>query len=131
MQVKSFEFPYALKNAIKGLDNDLRLKIVEYLAENGETSYSKILKGLKIKNKGKLTFHLRELSKSGVIERFELLGTKTDEKSFYNVSPFGRGVVNGLMSSLLPTETTLLEPFPIPRAPSVSQMKSNVGGRKT
>lgn len=130
MQIKSFEFPYALKNAIKGLDNDLRLKIVEYLVENGETSYSKILKVLEIKNKGKLTFHLRELSKSGVIDRFELLGTKTDEKSFYNISPFGRSVVNSLMSSLLPTETKLHEPSLIPLAPSVSQMKSNVERRK-
>lgn len=148
METKSFEFPYALKNAIKGLDNDLRSKIVEYLVENGETSYSKILKELEIKNKGILTFHLRELSKSGVIERLELLGSKKDQKSFYNVSPFGRNVINGLMSSLLPRQTTIIDQkinplaglmqtstnentfFPIPRVPSVSQMKSKLEGRK-
>jgi DNA-binding transcriptional ArsR family regulator len=145
VETKSFEFPYTIRNALKGLDNDLRLKIVEYLVENGETSYSKILKGLEIKNKGKLTFHLRKLSESGVIDRLELLGSNTDEKSFYNISPFGRNVVNGLMSSLLPRQTTLMDqnislvkgtaqtstnmPLLIPIAPSASQMKYT--GRKT
>lgn len=148
METKSFEFPYALKNAIKGLDNDLRWKILEYLVEVGETPYSKLLKELKIKNKGILTFHLRELSKSGIIDRFELLGSDTNGKSFYDVSHFGRNVINGLMSALLPKQKLLDQSisreisssmqtifpqstlFPGPVAPSVSQMRSKLKGRK-
>jgi predicted transcriptional regulator len=95
-----FQFPQILKEAIKGLDNESRWEIVEYLIKNGETSYSVLLKSLKINNKSKLTFHLTTLSKSAIIERYEILGNKTNEESFYDISSFGKNVINGLMSAL-------------------------------
>lgn len=103
---ESFQFPQILKEAIKGLDNESRWKILEYLIENGETSYTNLLNALKISNKGKLTFHLRRLSKSAILNRYEILGTETGEKSFYNISPFGKDVINGLMSAFEPPPTT-------------------------
>jgi DNA-binding HxlR family transcriptional regulator len=114
-----FEFPAILKYAIEGFDNPLRWKILEYLVEHGETSYSNLLKALNINNKGKLTFHLRELSKNALLNRFEVIGIKTGEKSFYDISPFGRSLINGLMSAF--TQQLEIRPW-LERVPETSGM---------
>jgi hypothetical protein len=104
MESNQAVFPDMLKKAVHGLDNEIRWDIVRYLTENGETSYTALLKGLKIDKKGKLTFHLRTLSRSAIINRHEILGARTGEKSFYDVSAFGSKVINGLMSAFAPLD---------------------------
>jgi DNA-binding MarR family transcriptional regulator len=101
MESAKFEFPQLIKDIVKGLDNDLRWKILEHLINNGSMSYSQLLKELNTR-KGSLTFHLGALSKSAIIERYENLSDKTGNKSFYELSPIGKEVVNGLLSSLAP-----------------------------
>jgi len=97
MKNKRFEFPRPLKEAIKGLDNESRWKIIEYLTENGESSYSTLLNDLKVENKGILTFHLQELSKGALINRYEIFGNTTKKRSFYDISSFGKNMINNLM----------------------------------
>jgi predicted transcriptional regulator len=100
---EAFKFPQEIKDAIKGLDNSKRWKIIECLIENGETSFSKLMKELNIHNKGILTFHLEILSRSGLVRRYEKIGKDTGEKSFYDISSFGRIMVNSLGSTLDPS----------------------------
>jgi DNA-binding HxlR family transcriptional regulator len=102
MQKKNFEFPPVMKYAVKGLDNKLRWKILETIITNGSMSYTKLMKELKIENKGILTFHLETLSKSALIERYEDLSVGTRDRSFYDISPIGKDIINGLISALAP-----------------------------
>jgi hypothetical protein len=106
MEKESFKFPSVLKEAVSGLDHELRWKILESIIKNGSMSYSKLLSDLNIekKRKGKLTFHLGKLTTSALIERFEQLGTWS-ERSFYDISPFGKDLINGLMESIAPQTT--------------------------
>jgi len=104
----SFEFPQIIKDAVKSLANDTRWKITEYLVSNGSVSYSRLLNELRIPNKGSLTFHLDALSKGAIIERRENFGERTEEKVFYDISPLGKDIINGLLSALAPMQTTIL-----------------------
>jgi DNA-binding HxlR family transcriptional regulator len=92
--------PQEIKNALEGLSNDLRLRILESLIEKYEMSYSEIMRGLHINNKGILTFHLGVLSENALITREEILGKKSGNK--YRISIFGTSLINGLLSGLVP-----------------------------
>jgi hypothetical protein len=102
----NFEVPEIIKYAVKGLDNPTRWKIVEYLISNESVSYSNLLKGIDIKRKGSLTFHLDMLSKSAILERRENFGEQAEERVFYNISQLGKEIINGLLSALVPNTTT-------------------------
>jgi DNA-binding HxlR family transcriptional regulator len=104
---QNFVFPALIKTAISGLDNDTRLRVLESLINNGRMSYSKLHKDIDVPNKGRLNFHLRILSKSAIIQRFEDLSKATGERSFYDISPIGRDLINGLLSVLSPTPEPL------------------------
>jgi DNA-binding HxlR family transcriptional regulator len=108
MEKQDFEFPAVIKEAIRGLNNTVRWKILESIITNGSMSYTKLMKELKIENKGILTFHLEALSKSTLIERYEDLSIRTRDRSFYEISPIGKDIINGLMSAMAP-QTNLVE----------------------
>jgi len=104
----NFEFPEIIKYAVKGLDNETRWKIVEYLISNDDVSYSKLLKDLNIRRKGSLTFALNMLSKGAMVERREDFGAKTGERVFYGISPLGKDIINGLLSALVPGQRNVV-----------------------
>lgn len=102
MSQDKFEFPTVIKKAVNGLDNELRWKIMESIINHGDMSYSKLMNELKLDNKGILNFHLKNLSKSALIERYEDLSSRTGDRSFYSISDIGKDIVNGLLTALNP-----------------------------
>jgi hypothetical protein len=110
MENKGFEFPQIIKDVVKGLDNDTRLKIVEYIVNNGSVSYSNLLRELNIPRKGSLTFHLDVLSKSAIINRYEDFDQKNNEWIFYDISILGKDIINGLLAALAPMQNKITIP---------------------
>jgi DNA-binding HxlR family transcriptional regulator len=104
MSKNEFEFPPIIKKAVSGMDNELRWKILESFVNKGDMSHSRLMAELKVTNKGILNFHLKNLSKSALIERYEDLSNKTSDRSFYTISDIGKNIINGLMSALGPNK---------------------------
>lgn len=98
--MSGLEFPIELKDAIEALDNPMRMRIVEYLYDGHEATYTELLKMLGIR-KGALTYHLKILTTAAVIYTLSRLDENFGDphKAFYVLSPWGESVVDGLMSS--------------------------------
>ncbi len=94
------EFPIELKDAIEALDNPVRMRIVEYLYDGHEATYTELLKMLGVR-KGALTYHLKILTRAAVIYTLSRLDENFGDlhRAFYVLSPWGESVVDGLMSS--------------------------------
>ncbi|MDP2901471.1 MAG: helix-turn-helix domain-containing protein [Candidatus Bathyarchaeota archaeon] len=94
------EFPIELKDAIEALDNPVRMRIVEYLYDGHEATYTELLKMLGVR-KGALTYHLKILTRAAVIYTLSRLDESFGDmhRAFYVMSPWGESVVDGLMSS--------------------------------
>lgn len=110
MSDEPFTFPLEIKDAVRGLNNNIRWEIIESLVRNGEMSYTNLMQDVSLKNKGIMNFHLKKLSNSALIARHEILGKSSGERVFYNVSPFGDRFLKGLMSALTPPPS----PQPVP-----------------
>ena len=63
---------------------------MEFLSENGKTSFSEMLKSFKIKSAPKLSFHLKELKKNKLIAQ--------DTDNLYYITRQGRQVLKFLLS---------------------------------
>jgi DNA-binding transcriptional ArsR family regulator len=123
-----FEFPQLIKDILKGLDSEERLSILELLINNENMSYTQLLDNLDVKYKGSLNYHLNMLSKSAIIERRENLAHTSGNKSFYEISPIGKEVINGLLSSLAPISSTpmpFLDDKMVRRASATMMMEEN------
>jgi len=107
MAYSEFEFPPIIKGAVHGLDNKWRWKIVESIMNKGDMSYSMLMSELKLDNKGLLNFHLKNLSKSALVERYEDLSSSDGDRSFYTISEIGKEIVNGLLAGLNPSKKIL------------------------
>ena len=100
----AFKFPDEIKRAVKGLDNQTRLDILECIIGYESVSYSKLMKMLKLNDdkKGILNFHLKILSEGALIDRYEDWRKGNEERSFYKLSTFGTDLIESLMSSFEP-----------------------------
>lgn len=102
-----FKFPTEIKRAIHGLDNEQRWRILEVLIKGDELPYTHIHNKLGLKKKGLTTYHLNELSKAGIIQNFSKDEIRDRYSSYYEVSPFGKDLINGLLESLKPAKVTM------------------------
>ena len=75
---------------IQSVSNPMRKNILEFLSENGKTSFSEMLKSFKIKSAPKLSFHLKELKKNKLIAQ--------DTDNLYYITRQGRQVLKFLLS---------------------------------
>jgi len=104
-----------LLDAIEAFDHPVRMRIVEYLYDGRDATYTELLRMLGIR-KGALTYHLKILTVAVVI--YSLTSLDEDfadmHKAFYRLSPWGKAVVDGLMSSF--SLLTEVEPESVPKA---------------
>jgi DNA-binding MarR family transcriptional regulator len=120
-----FEFPSVIKRAVSGLDNELRWKIIESIVNKGDMSYSRLMSELKLDNKGLLNFHLKNLSKSALIERYEDLSNTSGDRSFYTISDIGKEIINGLLAGLNPQKKILYFDPDLLAKSAIGQEKKN------
>jgi hypothetical protein len=104
MAHNQFEFPSIIKRAIHGLDNERRWKILETIMNKGDLSYSSLISELNYDNKGLLNFHLKNLLKSALIERYEDLSSSNADRSYYTISEIGMDIINALLDGLRPSK---------------------------
>ena len=99
------EFPTELKLALKGLDNEKRQKILLALLSHAKLSFADIQKTADIK-KTLVPNHLDVLIKNLLIEHFyeHQLGEK--KYSYYQLSQYGKSLLENLFSSLKMTVVT-------------------------
>lgn len=99
-----FKFPKEIKNLISSLKNEKQWMILEFLVQNNnKLSYTKLKNKLGISNdeKSKLTYHLKELVKSGWL-RNQInpnIGI-SKEQSFYIINDFGLKMINSAVKTL-------------------------------
>ena len=116
------EIPDELRDAIEALDHPVRTKIVEYLYGGRDATYTELLRMLGVR-KGTLTYHLKILTVAAVIYTLSRLDEDFGDmhKAYYRLSPWGRAVVDGLMSSF--ELLTAVEPESAPEASQVIERK--------
>jgi len=98
------QFPYELKLAIKGLNDEKRQKILVMLHESGKVSFSEISRQTSIE-RPLLTHHLKLLMKSLLVEHFYEHTVGDDRFSFYQISSLGSSILKALDSALNPIPT--------------------------
>jgi DNA-binding transcriptional ArsR family regulator len=116
------EIPDELRDAIEALDHPVRMRIVEYLYGGKDATYTELLRMLGVR-KGTLTYHLKILTVAAVIYTLSRLDKDFGDmhKAYYRLSPWGKAVVDGLMSSF--ELLTAVEPEGTPKASQVIERK--------
>ena len=99
------EFPTELKLALKGLDNENRQKILLALLSHAKLSYADIQKTTDIK-KTLVPNHLDVLIKNLLIEHFYEHKIGEKKYSYYQLSQYGKSLLENLFSSLTMTLVT-------------------------
>jgi DNA-binding transcriptional ArsR family regulator len=118
----SLQLPEPLLDAIEALDHPVRMRIVEYLYGGRDATYTELLRMLGVR-KGTLTYHLKILTVAAVIYTLSRLDEDFGDmhKAYYRLSPWGKAVVDGLMSSF--ELLTAVEPEGEPEASQVIERK--------
>lgn len=91
--------PEEVKEAVSALSHRTRWRIVDSFLENDSLSYTELLLRLKVR-KGTLTHHLNRLMESGLIDNYSGRDFGDPFSSYYQLSPFGKDLVTGILSSV-------------------------------
>ncbi len=81
-------WPSELDSAQRGLNSNVAKGIFIYLLLNSETTFSNLSKELQIED-NKLSYHLKNLVRSGLLTQKYLHKKNQSERSYYSISPFG------------------------------------------
>jgi DNA-binding HxlR family transcriptional regulator len=90
--------PEDVKTAVSALSHQIRWRIIELIQEHEKLSYTEMLQRLAI-HKGSLTHHLNRLMEAGMIDNYSEDGFFGPFSSYYQLSPFGKDLLMGLLSS--------------------------------
>lgn len=93
--------PLELTRAVEGLDSPIRWKIVDLLMQNARLSYTQIQQSLEVSN-ADLNYHLQKLLRGALVQQFAIEGSVERYSSYYQISPFGRQLLQTLLVSLVP-----------------------------
>jgi DNA-binding NtrC family response regulator len=77
-----------IQSIMSSLSNPIRRAAIDYLFAQGRSSFMNIFEELEIEDHTKLSFHLRKLKSSGMLEQ--------DEKKKYALSPEGKKIAETL-----------------------------------
>lgn len=97
------QFPYEIALAIKGLDNETRQKILLSLNVAESLSFSEIKDIIKA-DKSLIASHLKKLTKNLLVEHFFEHEIGNEHFSYYQISTFGKTLLNNLMATLVPKQ---------------------------
>ena len=101
MPIEIEDFPEEIIRPIKALNDKKRRRIILAINKNNELSYSKIQDQFDLK-KGTLTHHLHHLVSSGLIRNFTKIIPESRHSSYYELTDFGCGFIEGLYYTLAP-----------------------------
>jgi DNA-binding transcriptional ArsR family regulator len=99
------DFPEEMIHPIKALTDQNRRKILLFLLENEQISYSQLYSQIKKENKiskGTFNHHLQVLVGAALIRNFNINNPSSNHNSFYTISNFGRRFLEGLHQTLQP-----------------------------
>ena len=99
--ISSKDFPNPVVAVIEALDSSERRQILVELEEKGSLSYSEILQRTGL-SKGTLNYHLKKLATAGMTRNFIQAENVEHYSSYYEVSEFGRNVIENLLESFRP-----------------------------
>jgi predicted transcriptional regulator len=99
MSARDNEFPYELRLAVDGLNNEYRQQILMILKDIDHLSFSEIKSKVNIKPP-LLSSHLRKLTECLLIEHFYEHTLYDERFSFYRISSFGKRVVENLLDTM-------------------------------
>ncbi|MEE9150289.1 MAG: helix-turn-helix domain-containing protein [Thermoplasmata archaeon] len=103
------EIPKEIRVAFtKGVSDDSRLAILLALNANGKHSFKELKERFKM-NESTLNYHLNRLLESGLITNYYTKSSNIKTYSFYEMSAFGKVVLNRITSILdeIPTPISL------------------------
>ena len=95
-----YEFPYELKIAIDGLNNENRQKILLILENEEKLSFSEIEKKSEIE-KALLASHLKKLIRTLLVEHFYEHEVGNDKFSYYKISALGKLLLQNILKALV------------------------------
>jgi DNA-binding transcriptional ArsR family regulator len=104
------EIPEEIRRAIRGLDSKYRAAIFIALYKHGELSFSELTEKLGI-GKAELYYHLKELTKSALVEHYYKHELGAEQYSFYSVTQFGQNFIEALSGTLRPEPLHARAPF--------------------
>ena len=99
--ISSKDFPDPIVGIIEALDSNERRLILIELGEKGSLPYSEILQRTGL-SKGTLNYHLKKLATAGMTRNFIHAENSEHYSSYYEVSEFGRSVIENLLDSFRP-----------------------------
>lgn len=94
------DFPKPVVAVIEALASDERRQILIELEEKGSLSYSEILQRTEL-SKGTLNYHLKQLVAAGITRNF-IQNEARPYSSYYEVSAFGRNLIENILDSFRP-----------------------------
>jgi DNA-binding transcriptional ArsR family regulator len=94
------DFANPIVAVIEALASDERRRILIELEEKGSLSYSEILQRTEL-SKGTLNYHLKLLAAAGMTRNF-IQDEFGPYSSYYEISEFGRNVIENLLDSFRP-----------------------------
>jgi len=100
------DFAKPIVVTIEALDSEQRRRILIDLEEAGSLSYSEILQRTGL-DKGTLNYHLKKLVAAGLVRNFLRERGASFYTSYYEVSEFGRHLIEGLLSAFKPPHARL------------------------
>ena len=118
------EMPGELRRVIDALNSDLGLATFFVLFKYGEMSFSQIMSELDIPSNysSKLTYHIKKLQKSSLVKNEYIKKENVDNYSFYDITEFGEGIINNLMSAIrVPQSSNFPMQLSVKNLPPVQQ----------
>jgi DNA-binding transcriptional ArsR family regulator len=103
------DFAKPIVATIEALNSEQRRRILIDLEEAGSLSYSEILQRTGL-DKGTLNYHLKKLVASGLVRNFLREQGVSFYTSYYEVSEFGRHLIEGLLNAFKPPQARLRIP---------------------
>lgn len=101
--------PMVIKRSTRVFGLPLAWEIVEYFTTHEKATYSELVQEFKNYGDRKhLHTAINQMSTVGLLDRFETMyvdgkGNAKFEGAYYTISPWGKAIVNGLMSALKPS----------------------------
>ena len=108
-QVEKLDFPKPIASTIEALNSGIRRNMIIQLGSWGALPYSTLGQKTGLK-KGRMNYHLKILTSAGMIRNFLLKNEETGFSSYYEVTPLGKSVIEGIFSAFRPIEPEIQPP---------------------
>lgn len=105
IQRHAYEVPGDIRRAVEGLAGDQQLGTVVYLLKQGRQSFAELQEGLDV-HQQTLTNTLDKLQDGGIVVREDISNNDSSFDTKYEVTEFGKRVLDKLFDAIQPRETS-------------------------